>query len=257
MTLSRSSLDACVKKEGQLKKLLRKLLVESESEDEEVSVNDKQTLDYDKSDCDYILSKEFRKELRTIPEDNEGEWIAECHNRLSRLFRKFPNWRSNSVVSAAIDEGFKPDRIFGFALPSDVADFPEWTTGIHWPLLLIESKPQSYAKKVGDKWKMAIIQAYGWEQQNSILERLNLPDPYYFSEHAPLTFGVYYTGHYVKVSLYFEVEGHKFFVRIPDLDVTKKAATILRIFAVMKRSACSQRGALDEPAEDISQLSPA
>jgi hypothetical protein len=80
---------------------------------------------------------------------------------------------------------------------------------------------------------MAIIQAYGWEQQNSILERLNLPDPYYFSEHAPLTFGVYYTGQYVKVSLYFEVEGHKFFVRIPDLDVTKKAATILRIFAVM------------------------
>lgn len=81
---------------------------------------------------------------------------------------------------------------------------------------------------------MAIIQAYGWEQQHSILERLNLPDPYYFSEHAPLTFGVYYTGHCVKVSLYFEVEGHKFFVRIPDLDVTKKAATILRIFAVMK-----------------------
>ena len=89
-------------------------MVAYESEDEEVSANDvrcilfvdrgltsfykKQTLDYDKGDCDYILSKEFRKELRTIPEDNEGEWIAECHNRLSRLFRKFPSWRSNSVV---------------------------------------------------------------------------------------------------------------------------------------------------------------
>ncbi len=58
----------------------------------------KQFLDYDKGDCDYILSKEFHNELKTIPHDNEGEWIAECHNKFSRLFRKFPSWTANSLV---------------------------------------------------------------------------------------------------------------------------------------------------------------
>ncbi len=81
---------------------------------------------------------------------------------------------------------------------------------------------------------MGVIQSYGWDQQNDILLRLNLPDPYYFSEHAPLTFGIYYIGRLIRISLLFEVDGKKLFLRIPELDIKRQAVKILRIFAVMK-----------------------
>ena len=55
-------------------------------------------LDYNEGDCHRILSDRFKDRICRIPKDNEGEWITECHNYLSSLFRTFETWEAQSVV---------------------------------------------------------------------------------------------------------------------------------------------------------------
>lgn len=84
---------------------------------------------------------------------------------------------------------------------------------------------------------MAIIQAFAVEKQKEVLQELRIPfgdSSENSTVHIPLTFGVYYAGCDVRMSVYFILGEAKYFCHFPPLSLHNKAANVLKMFAVMK-----------------------
>ncbi len=83
---------------------------------------------------------------------------------------------------------------------------------------------------------MAIIEAFAVEQQTQVLKDLKVPldSTYFVQSHLPISFGVYYVGHVVRISVYFILGQQHYFVQFPALSLAAKATNILKMFAIMK-----------------------